>query len=109
MGVIGRFLQENMGTAVDLVTDYVSSGEIKELDELQRGQGAIMRKGMTKIALYRDNAGTIFSHSAVCPHKGCMIRWNDGEKSWDCPCHGSRYNAFGEVLNGPTIKNLSPS
>ncbi len=106
IGAVGTFLRENMKTAKDLITDYVSPGEVDSPDAVGRGHGAIMRKGITKIALYCDNDGTVFSHTAVCPHKGCMIRWNDGEKSWDCPCHGSRYNAYGEVLNGPTIKNL---
>lgn len=106
IGSLGNFLQENMETAAGIVTDYLSPGEVKHLEDVAPGHGAIMRQGITKIALYRDTEGTMFAHTAVCPHKGCMIRWNDGEKSWDCPCHGSRYNAYGEVLNGPSIKNL---
>lgn len=82
---------------------------MKSIDEVKPGQGATMRKGLTKIALYREPNGTVFACTAICPHKGCMIRWNDGEKSWDCPCHGSRYNAYGKVLNGPTIKDLPPA
>lgn len=102
----GEFLKENMGTVKNLSEDYLLPGEVKNLEEIRKGEGGIMRKGITKIALYRDEEGTLFARTAVCPHKGCMIRWNSAEKSWDCPCHGSRFNAFGAVLNGPTIKDL---
>lgn len=109
IGALGKFLQENAETAKDLTVDYISPADVQSMDDVKPGQGATMRKGLTKIALYRDTDGTMFARTAICPHKGCMIRWNDGEKSWDCPCHGSRYNPYGEVLNGPSIKPLSPA
>ncbi len=109
LGSLGTFLMENAGTARDLTMDYVTSGDVESAEDVRPGQGAVLRKGLTKIALYRDEQGTMYARTAICPHKGCMIRWNSGEKSWDCPCHGSRYNIYGAVLNGPTMKDLPPT
>lgn len=109
LGAIKTFIEENAVTAKDLAGDYITPGDVKSMDEVKPGQGATMRTGLTKIALYRDTDGTMFARTAICPHKGCMIRWNSGEKSWDCPCHGSRYNIHGQVLNGPTMKDLPPA
>jgi len=74
--------------------------------EIARGEGAIMRKGMSKLAIYRDNAGKLHKCSAVCTHLQCIVRWNGVEKTWDCPCHGSRFDAMGSVLMGPAIDDL---
>src|SRR5438874_2191872 len=63
-------------------------------------------RGLSKIAAYRDDHGTLHECSAVCPHLGCIVRWNDTEKSWDCPCHGSRFDRFGTVINGPANRDL---
>jgi glycine/D-amino acid oxidase-like deaminating enzyme/nitrite reductase/ring-hydroxylating ferredoxin subunit len=103
-----EFIKENADVAKSLVQDWVKPSEEESPEKIKPGSGAVMRKGATKIALYRDPKGEFHACSAVCPHKGCIVQWNDGEKSWDCPCHGSRYNAQGEVLTGPTIKNLEP-
>ena len=63
---------------------------------------------MTKIAAHRDADGTLHKCSAICPHLGCVVQWNDAEQSWDCPCHGSRFRADGTVTNGPANRNLEP-
>jgi Rieske Fe-S protein len=60
-----------------------------------------MRQGFTKTAMYRDENGTIRKHSAVCTHLGCIVHWNGAEKTWDCPCHGSRFATDGQVISGP--------
>jgi Rieske Fe-S protein len=65
-----------------------------------------MRKGLSKLAVYRDPSGKIHRHSAVCTHLQCIVQWNPLEKTWDCPCHGSRFDPLGKVLMGPAIDDL---
>lgn len=101
-----EFLSEGLDTGKHAIGDYLTKGEVEKPGDVKNGEGALMRKGRTKIALYRDDAGTLHRMSAVCPHKGCIVSWNSGEKSWDCPCHGSRFSCTGKVLNGPTSKDL---
>jgi Rieske Fe-S protein len=60
------------------------------------------------VALYRDEEGRAHECSAVCPHLGCVVHWNGAEKTWDCPCHGSRFNKEGHVLHGPAVTDLTP-
>jgi Rieske Fe-S protein len=62
---------------------------------------------MAKVAVYCDPQGQRHEMSAVCPHLGCIVHWNHVEKTWDCPCHGSRYDPYGQVLSGPAIQGLS--
>ncbi len=69
-------------------------------------QGKIITEGGKKVAVYKDSNGQVTKLSAACTHAGCIVQWNDFEKTWDCPCHGGRYNAHGQVLNGPPIKDL---
>ncbi|MEJ7619171.1 MAG: Rieske 2Fe-2S domain-containing protein [Pyrinomonadaceae bacterium] len=76
------------------------------MDELAAGQGAIIRRGVKKVAAYRDETGAIHERSAICTHLGCVVNWNALEKSWDCPCHGSRFNTQGQVITGPAISEL---
>jgi glycine/D-amino acid oxidase-like deaminating enzyme/nitrite reductase/ring-hydroxylating ferredoxin subunit len=87
--------------------DYVKSGEIASLDELGPGEGAIVREGVGKIAAYRDANGELHAFSAICPHMKCIVRWNGAEKSFDCPCHGSRFTRYGKVINGPANVDLA--
>ena len=68
-----------------------------------------IRRGLTKIAAYRDDSGMVHEVSALCTHLGCVVHWNTVEKSWDCPCHGSRFAPDGTVLNGPAREALVPS
>jgi Rieske Fe-S protein len=86
--------------------ELVTSGEINNVDEIPPDSGAVIRRGFHKDAVYRDEQGNLHRFSAICPHLGCVVHWNSAEHSWDCPCHGSRYNRFGKVINGPSIKNL---
>ena len=65
-----------------------------------------MRRGASKVAVYRDADGKLHALSAVCPHLGCLVQWNDAEKTWDCPCHGSRFDKRGKVVNGPANSDL---
>lgn len=72
---------------------------------LSPGEGKIFIEEGESIAAYNDN-GTIKKMSAVCQHAGCLVGWNQEDKTWDCPCHGSRYKATGEVIKGPAKKRL---
>jgi len=97
--------KHNIDVAVQYVKGYLSP-DIVSLDDIPRGEGRIVRRGAKKVAVYRDDEGHVHEKSAVCTHLKCVVAWNDAEKSWDCPCHGSRFAPTGEVLNGPAIMAL---
>jgi Rieske Fe-S protein len=86
--------------------DWVTGGDVRSVDEIARDSGAIVRRGLEKIAVYRDANGALHECSAACPHLGCIVQWNPGETTWDCPCHGSRFDAYGKVINGPANRDL---
>ncbi|MBT1702555.1 FAD-dependent oxidoreductase [Chryseosolibacter indicus] len=86
--------------------DYLSPGDIKTINELEPNQGAIMNLGVKKAAVYRDEKNVLHTYSAICPHLGCVVQWNGSEKSFDCPCHGSRFTTEGKVVNGPAKSDL---
>ena len=88
------------------LAEYLTPGEVGSLDEIQPGEGAILRRGLKKVAAYRDESGAIIERSAVCTHVGCIVHWNGLEKCWDCPCHGSQFAVDGSVLNGPAVHPL---
>lgn len=100
------FAKENLNVAAQYA-DLVTPGDISSPDEIERDSGTVIRRGAAKIAVYRDQTGALHERSAVCTHLGCIVRWNHSEKTWDCPCHGSRFTSLGEVVNGPAIKGLS--
>jgi glycine/D-amino acid oxidase-like deaminating enzyme/nitrite reductase/ring-hydroxylating ferredoxin subunit len=95
------FIGENANMVRHMVGDWVRGAEVDDVADIPREQGAILRNGVAPVAVYRDIDGVLHERSAVCTHLGCVVQWNAGEKSWDCPCHGSRYGIDGEVLNGP--------
>lgn len=104
----GEFLKENLNVAAQF-KDYVTRGEVADPSEVLPGTGRIMRKGMAKVAVYCDQDGVRHQCSAVCTHLGCVVHWNEVESSWDCPCHGSRFDPFGRVITGPASKDLGPA
>lgn len=104
---MGKYLKENLNTALQYF-DWASSGEVESVREIQNGDGAIVRDGFSKVAAYRDTSGNLYEFSATCPHLGGVVQWNSAEQTWDCPCHGSRFTKYGEVINGPACQNLSP-
>jgi glycine/D-amino acid oxidase-like deaminating enzyme/nitrite reductase/ring-hydroxylating ferredoxin subunit len=97
---------ENLNVAAQY-TDLVTGGDVDSVDEIKAGEGAIIRRGLQKIAAYRDESGALFERSAVCTHLGCIVDWNTNEKTWDCPCHGSRFSCEGKVIQGPANTDLS--
>jgi glycine/D-amino acid oxidase-like deaminating enzyme/nitrite reductase/ring-hydroxylating ferredoxin subunit len=102
---LGTWARENANVAAQY-GDWLQSGDVASADEVARGGGAVIVQGLSRLAVHRDKAGKLWVRSAVCPHLGCVVQWNDGEKSWDCPCHGSRFDARGKVLNGPARTDL---
>ena len=103
--VVADYVAENANVAAQLA-DYVTPGDEPDETKIRPGAGAILRAGAKKIAAYRDEQGRLHRFSAVCPHLKCIVRWDSCEKTWDCPCHGSRFDALGRVLNGPAISDL---
>jgi glycine/D-amino acid oxidase-like deaminating enzyme/nitrite reductase/ring-hydroxylating ferredoxin subunit len=107
LSTLKDFAKENLNVAAQY-TDLATPGDVDSADEIKRGDGSIIRRGLTKVAAYRDDEGTLYEHSAICTHLGCVVNWNSSEKTWDCPCHGSRFDCRdGHVVNGPAIKGLS--
>ena len=82
--------------------DFVTGGDVGDVVDVPAGEGRIIRQGVHKLAVFRPMEGELVVRSAVCPHLGCVVHWNTAEKTWDCPCHGSRFATDGAVLNGPS-------
>ena len=101
------YLKENANVVAQL-RDYLTGGDVPQLEEIAAGAGALLREGLRKVAAYRDESGTLHKFSAVCPHLKCIVRWNAAEKTWDCPCHGSRFDCLGRMVNGPASTDLEP-
>ncbi len=104
------YIAENAAFPVHLIKDRLTSAnaDVQSLDDLQPGQGGLVAGPDGKLAVYRDERGELHGCSPVCPHMGCDVAWNGAERTWDCPCHGSRFSADGQVINGPAISDLSP-
>jgi Rieske Fe-S protein len=103
----GEFVKENLNVAVQY-KDWLTGGDKKSAAEIPAGSGAVVGWGIGKAAVYRDDSGALHTFSAVCPHLGCVVSWNGPEKTWDCPCHGSRFACTGEVVVGPANRGLEP-
>ncbi len=102
---LGTLLHEAIVSNVPF-RDWISPADVGSVDEIEPGTGATVRRGVHLLAVYRDDAGTCHAFSARCPHLEGAVRWNAGEKSWDCPVHGSRFDAHGVVMNGPCAVDL---
>jgi len=97
---ITKFTKELANTLAQYA-DWVTPAEVDSVEQIAPGEGALVRNGLKKMAVYRDESGKVHARSAICPHLGCMVSFNSAEKSWDCPCHGSRFGICGDVLHGP--------
>jgi Rieske Fe-S protein len=102
-----QFAKENAAAAVHLVGGYLSR-KPASVDELAPGSAAIMKLGGKNVATFRDERGQIHAVSAVCSHMGCIVGWNETDRTWDCPCHGSRFGLNGDVIHGPATAPLEP-
>src|SRR6266576_1123345 len=105
--VVADYVTENANVAAQF-RDYITSVSQPMADEIRRGEGGILREGVKKIAAYRDENGVLHKFSAICPHLKCLVRWDGAEKIWDCPCHGSRFDALGHLLYGLAMADLEP-
>lgn len=103
---LGEYVK-GQGPVVANLAEYLEAGEVGSIGEIPPGEGAIVRRGLAKHAVYRADDGTVVERSAVCTHVGCIVHWNGFEKCWDCPCHGSQFQPDGTVINGPAIKPLA--
>jgi Rieske Fe-S protein len=100
-----EFADENANTLWQY-KDWLEPGDENQVDLLQPGEGIVVRKGLKKLAVSKDEHGKIHTCNAYCPHLGACLRWNAAEKTWDCPAHGSRFDCTGKELNGPTAMDL---
>jgi glycine/D-amino acid oxidase-like deaminating enzyme/nitrite reductase/ring-hydroxylating ferredoxin subunit len=102
-GAVTDLVTENLDFPKHLIEDRVLSRDVEGNDpfDVKAGEAKILSVDGRKVAAYRDEAGTLHTVSPVCTHMRCDVAWNDVERSWDCPCHGSRFTPEGEVMNGP--------
>jgi glycine/D-amino acid oxidase-like deaminating enzyme/nitrite reductase/ring-hydroxylating ferredoxin subunit len=91
--------------AKELVGGYLAR-KAKSYKELAPGEGAVLKIDGRNVAAHRDESGALHAVSAVCTHMGCLVGWNEIDRSWDCPCHGSRFACDGEVIHGPAVAAL---
>ena len=100
-----EFVKENVSVAAHLVSGYLSK-KPKSFAELAPGEAAILKIDGENVAGFKDDEGRIHAVSAVCTHMGCIVGWNETDRTWDCPCHGSRFELSGEVIHGPAYTPL---
>jgi glycine/D-amino acid oxidase-like deaminating enzyme/nitrite reductase/ring-hydroxylating ferredoxin subunit len=102
----GRLVKENAVAGLHFVADRIRSYGARRIEDLQPGEADIVRLDGETVAAHRDEDGVLTALSPTCTHLGCRVRWNRAERSWDCPCHGSRFSLTGDVLQGPAVHRL---
>lgn len=100
------YVKENADYPYYMLRDRLVGAEGRSVRAVKRGQGKVIEQNGEKVAAYRDSHGALTLRSAVCTHLGCVVGWNNAEGTWDCPCHGSRFDRFGKVVNGPAVADL---
>jgi Rieske Fe-S protein len=101
------YLKENLDYPYYLMKTRLAAAEGDSIAAVERGEGKILKLNGKKIAVYRGEDGKVIRRSGVCTHMGCIVRWNVAEKTWDCPCHGSRFKTDGAVISGPAETPLA--
>lgn len=100
-----EFIKENANVMAQY-SEWLEAKSMPDFDHIAANEGVVLRHGLKIVAAYKNEVGEIKFISAACPHLGGMVHWNNVEKSWDCPCHGSRFNAYGKVIEGPALTDL---
>jgi glycine/D-amino acid oxidase-like deaminating enzyme/nitrite reductase/ring-hydroxylating ferredoxin subunit len=109
IGGAWNYLAENKDYPYYRLRDRFAGPAARSLRTLNPGEGKVVERNGTQVAAYRDPAGTLWMRSAVCTHMGCLVKWNAAERTWDCPCHGSRFAPDGSVIAGPAESPLPPA
>jgi len=102
-----EFVRENAGVPAHLIGDRLKAPDAQSTDDVKPGEGKLVDVGGHRLAVYRHDDGALQLLSSVCPHLGCTVHFNNAERTWDCPCHGSRFATDGDVLNGPATSALT--
>lgn len=100
------YLEENKDFPICYIKDRITKSDVTRVEDIKNEMGGTVEIEGRRVAAYRDKKGKLHTYSCVCPHQGCHVHWNQMEKTWDCPCHGSRFDTQGKVLNGPALTNL---
>lgn len=100
------FVKENIDNALEYLKDMPGSADASSVEDVKAGEGKVISHKGEKLAVYKDEQGRVHTCSAVCTHMDCIVNWNAAEKSWDCPCHGSRFDYDGKLLEGPAVADL---
>lgn len=106
-GSMGKFIKSNLNVAKELIKGKIASDEI-DLEDIKNDEGGIIKYRGKRVAAYRDASGELFLSDSTCTHLGCELEYNNAERSFDCPCHGSRFNYDGKVIEGAAIEDLKP-
>lgn len=101
-----EYVKENFDYPYYMVKDRLPGNLSQSVDDVQPGEGRIVNCDGSRLAAFRDDQGKLTLLSPVCTHMGCIVHWNASERTWDCPCHGSRFQATGEVMTGPATHDL---
>ena len=106
---VKKLVTENTNVLKHYVGDRLQALNSPEIEQLASGEAALVKNNGERVAAYRDESGEVHVCSAICPHMGCYVQWNTAELSWDCPCHGSRFDYTGKLLQGPAVDGLNYS
>lgn len=104
-GNLSEFAIEGLKSVAPYV-EWLTPGDVSDIDGIPENEGAVVRVGLNKTAVFRDEQGALHACSATCPHLGAIVHWNSAEKTWDCPAHGSRFDCRGKALTGPANSDL---
>ncbi|WP_433935818.1 FAD-dependent oxidoreductase [Sorangium cellulosum] len=108
LAAVSEYVKENLNVACQYAS-WLGKGDVDDAAHIAPGSGAVVRRGLKKLAVYRDPQGQLHAMSAMCSHLGGVVSWNPAERSWDCRCHGARFDAMGRVLRGPATADLAPA